>query len=168
MLTEKQLQLIKAENEFLLLQIEDLNLAIAQKEMELEELRNRANHAAELQSKLDMNLLEFEQMQRAVADRKQKASGDAIMIEELENELLDTLKLQQQYRSMADENDSLKASLMGSSEELEMASGLYKKVKDLDKELTVTKSSLEIAGIEIESLKAELKELNESLARPNP
>ena len=167
MLTEKQLQLIKAENEFLLLQIEDLNAAIAQKERELEELRSQANHAAELQSKLDMNLLEFEQMQRTVADRRQKASGDSIMIEELENELLDTLKLQQQYRSMADENDSLKASLMGSSEELEMASGLYKKVKDLDKELTATKSNLEIAGIEIESLRAELKELNAELAKQN-
>lgn len=165
MLTEKQLQLIKAENEFLLLQIEDLNAAIAQKEKELEELRKQANHAAELQSKLDINLLEFEQMQRMVADRRQKASGDAIMIEELENELLDTLKLQQQYRSMADENDSLKASLLGSSEELEMASGLYKKLKDLDKELTVTKSNLEIAGVEIESLRAELKECNTALAK---
>ncbi len=168
MLTEKQLQLIKAENVFLLLQIEDLNAAIAQKEKELEELRNQANHAAELQSKLDMNLLEFEQMQRTVADRKQKASGDSIMIEELENELLDTLKLQQQYRAMADENDSLKASLLGSSEELEMASGLYKKVKDLNKELTAAKSKLEIAGIEIESLRAELKELNTAQAKQNP
>lgn len=167
MLTEKQLQLIKAENEFLLLQIEDLNAAIAQKERELDELRKQANHAAELQSKLDINLLEFEQMQRVVADRKQKASGDAIMIEELETELLDTLKLQQQYRSMADENDRLKASLMGSSEELEMASALYKKVKDLDKELTATKSNLEIAGIEIESLRAELKECHTALAKQN-
>ena len=82
MLTEKQIQIIKSENEYLLVQIEDLNETIAQREKELESLRQTAQHAVELQSKIDINLLEFEQMQRTIGQRQQKASGDAIMIEE--------------------------------------------------------------------------------------
>lgn len=165
MLTEKQIQLIKSENEFLQVQLEDLNEAIALKEKELEELRAIANHAAELQSKLDINLLEFEQMQRVVAGKNQQTSGDAIMIEELENELVDTLKLQKQHLALAEENEMLKASIAGTDEELNMASQLYKKVKDLDKELTVTRSKLEISTMEIESLRAKIKELQLELSQ---
>lgn len=159
MLTEKQIQILKSENEYLLVQIEDLNEAIAQKELELETLRQTAKHAAELQSRIDINLLEFEQMQRTIGNRQQKASGDAIMIEELEKELLDTLKTLKQYSALADENESLKASLLGSEEELGMASGLYKKVTDLKKEITLLKSEMEIRDMEIENLREEIKEI---------
>ena len=156
MLTEKQIQIIKSENEYLLVQIEDLNETIAQREKELESLRQTAQHAVELQSKIDINLLEFEQMQRTIGQRQQKASGDAIMIEELEKELLKTL---QKYSSLADENEQLKASLQGSEEELNMASGLYKKVADLKREVTLLKSEMEIKDLEIENLREELKEI---------
>ncbi|HRD44013.1 MAG: hypothetical protein JST57_05700 [Bacteroidetes bacterium] len=159
MLTEKQIQIIKSENEYLLVQIEDLNETIAQREKELESLRQTAQHAVELQSKIDINLLEFEQMQRTIGQRQQKASGDAIMIEELEKELLDSLKTLQKYSSLADENEQLKASLQGSEEELNMASGLYKKVADLKREVTLLKSEMEIKDLEIENLREELKEM---------
>jgi cell shape-determining protein MreC len=154
MLTERQIQILKSENEYLLIQIEDLNQAIAQKEQELETLRQTAKQAAELQSRIDINLLEFEQMQRSIGQRQQKAAGDSIMIEEL-----DTMKTLQKYSSLADENESLKASLQGSEEELDMASGLYKKVTDLKKEISLLKSEIEIKGLEIENLKEDIKEL---------
>jgi DNA repair exonuclease SbcCD ATPase subunit len=159
MLTERQIQILKSENEYLLIQIEDLNQAIAQKEQELETLRQTAKQAAELQSRIDINLLEFEQMQRSIGQRQQKAAGDSIMIEELEKELLDTMKTLQKYSSLADENESLKASLQGSEEELDMASGLYKKVTDLKKEISLLKSEIEIKGLEIENLKEDIQEL---------
>ena len=159
MLTERQIQILKSENEYLLIQIEDLNQAIAQKEQELETLRQTAKQAAELQSRIDINLLEFEQMQRSIGQRQQKAAGDSIMIEELEKELLDTMRTLQKYSSLADENESLKASLQGSEEELDMASGLYKKVTDLKKEISLLKSEIEIKGLEIENLKEDIKEL---------
>ena len=72
MLTERQIQILKSENEYLLIQIEDLNQAIAQKEQELETLRQTAKQAAELQSRIDINLLEVEQMQRSIGQRQQK------------------------------------------------------------------------------------------------
>ena len=81
------------------------------------------------------------------------------MIEELEKELLDTMRTLQKYSSLADENESLKASLQGSEEELDMASGLYKKVTDLKKEISLLKSEIEIKGLEIENLKEDIKEL---------
>lgn len=57
---------------------------------------------------------------------------------------------------------------MDTNRELDEASKWYKQLKDLKMELTLTKSSLEIANMELENLKEELtetRELNEELLK---
>lgn len=76
------------------IEVEDLNMMIARRELELDQLRIRAREANAMQSKLDINLLEFEQMQLQMGKNNQRATGDSIMINELENELLEMLRVQ--------------------------------------------------------------------------
>jgi hypothetical protein len=160
MLTEKQLEQLKAENELLQLQLEEVNGIIAIREEELAILRQKMQNVTEMQSRLDMNLLEFEQMQNTIGEKQQEAAGDANRLEEMENELLGSIRMEKNYYNMLDENISLQANLKDTNSELEEAAFLYKKVRQLTTALTETKSNLEIAQIEIESLKADLIEVN--------
>jgi chromosome segregation ATPase len=166
MLTERQLQQIQAENEHLKLQLEEVNEIIAIREEELAILRQKMQKATQLQSKLDMNLLEFEQMQNTIGEKQQEVEGNSIRLEELENELFKSIKMETNYYNMLDENVSLQANLKDTNSELEEAASLYKKVRQLTKELTETKSNLEIAQMEIDGLKAELKDYKD--AYPDP
>jgi predicted RNase H-like nuclease (RuvC/YqgF family) len=72
MLTEKQIKQLKGENELLQLELEDVNQIIKQREEELEQLKNTAATARQLQSRLDMNLLEMEQMQNAIGEKQKE------------------------------------------------------------------------------------------------
>lgn len=166
MLTERQLQQIQAENEHLKLQLEEVNEIIAIREEELAILRQKMQKATQLQSKLDMNLLEFEQMQNTIGEKQQEAEGNSIRLEELEKELFKSIKMETNYYNMLDENVSLQANLKDTNSELEEAASLYKKVRQLTIELTETKSNLEIAQMEIDGLKAELKDYKD--AYPDP
>ena len=161
MLTEKQIKQLKGENELLLLQLEDVNEVIKQREKELEELRRIATKARQMQSQLDMNLLEFEQMQNNIGEKQQQAKGASVRMEELEKELYNSIKIEHRYNNMLDEHISLQANLLDTSNELEEAAGLYKKVQQLKASLTQTKSSLEMGQIEIQNLKDELAEAKE-------
>lgn len=161
MLTEKQIKQLKGENELLLLQLEDVNEVIKQREKELEELRRIATKARQMQSQLDMNLLEFEQMQNNIGEKQQQAKGASVRMEELEKELYNSIKIENRYNNMLDEHISLQANLLDTSNELEEAAGLYKKVQQLKASLTQTKSSLEMGQIEIQNLKDELAEAKE-------
>lgn len=126
MLTEKHLQQLKSENEFLQLQLEDVNVAIKQKEEELNLLRDTVGMAAELKSKLDSNLLELNQIQSDNAIRDEHGIYSEIRLEELEKELFDTLKDQQKCKDAFKENQSLQASLHDTTNELNEASSIYK------------------------------------------
>lgn len=161
MLTEKQIKQLKGENELLLLQLEDVNEVIKQREQELEELRRIANKAREMQSQLDMNLLEFEQMQNSIGEKQQQAQGASVRMEELEKELYSSIKIENRYNNMLNEHISLQANLLDTSNELEQAAALYKKVRELKSSLAQTQSSLEMGQIEIENLKDELAETKE-------
>lgn len=166
MLTERQLQQIQAENEHLKLQLEEVNEIIAIREEELAIIRQKMQKATQLQSKLDMNLLEFEQMQNTIGEKQQEVEGNSIRLEELENELFRSIKMETNYYNILDENVSLQANLKDTNSELEEAASLYKKVRQLTKELTEAKSNLEIAQMEIDGLKAELQDYKD--AYPDP
>ena len=154
MLTERQVQQINAENELLILQLEDVNEIIKHREAELDLLRETALKATQMQSRLDMNLFEFEQMQNNLGDKQQEAVGTNERLESLEKELYDSIKMERSYLNMLDEKTSLQANLLDTTSELEEAAALYKKVLELRRELTKTKSELEIAKLEVLNLTA--------------
>lgn len=158
MLTENQIKILRSENELLQIQLEDVNTMIKIREDELELLRARANEATAMQSRLDNNLNEFEQMQNNLGIWQQKNEGHSIRLEEMENELYASIKEQLHFADSLKEQGSLEANLLDTTNELQEASAVYKKMKDMKIILAATNSNLEIALLEIESLKAALKE----------
>ena len=161
MLSQKQIQQLRGENELLLLQLEDANELIKQRDQELEELRNIASNDIQLQSHLDISLLELEQMQNNMGEKQQESEGVSLRMEELEKDLYNSIKIENKYNNMLDEHISLQANLLDTNNELDQAAALYKKVQQLKASLTDTQSSLEMAQIEIQNLKEELVEIKE-------
>ena len=72
MITEEQLKKLHAENALLKNELDDVNMMISVREEELELLRQRAQEATELRSKLQGNLNAFEQMQNQMGSLQQK------------------------------------------------------------------------------------------------
>ncbi|HRD58848.1 MAG TPA: hypothetical protein PK504_12410 [Ferruginibacter sp.] len=160
MLTERQIQLLRSENEMLQLQLDDVNIMIQVREEELELLRKRAQEASELQSRVDANLIEFEQMQNHLGNCQQKNEGKDERLSEMEEELYASIKDQLKAEDKIKDFNSVQANLLDTSRELDEASAVYKKLQDTKKQLTSTKSELEIAHMEIDSLKQQLHEAN--------
>ncbi|MEP6713099.1 MAG: hypothetical protein ABJA37_11810 [Ferruginibacter sp.] len=161
MITEKQLQQLKAENELLISELEEMNELIKLKEQELEELKNNATNIKEMQSRLDMNLLQFEQMQNNIGQKQQEAEGASLRMEELEQELYNSIKIENRYNNILDEHVSLQANLLDTNNELEAAAAMYKKAQQLKTALTQTQSRLDMAEMEIKNLGEELAETKE-------
>jgi len=161
MLTENQLQLLRSENELLLIQLEDINQVIREREEELTLLRETACEARAMQSRLDMNLLEFEQMQLRIGDQQQESSGFNQRMSELEEELYASIKEQLQHADTVKDYKSVKANLQYTELELQEASGLYIKLDEWQSKYAESESNLEIARMEIANLKEELQEIKE-------
>jgi oligoendopeptidase F len=158
MLTERQIEILRSENELLQLQLDDVNMMISVREEELDLLRKRAQEAAEMQSRIDTNLLEFEQMQNSLGYAQQKNDGKNDRLAEMEEELYQSIKEQLQADDKLKDFASLQANLLDTASELEEASAVYKKMQQMKLKLAATQSELEICLIEIDSLKEELKE----------
>lgn len=168
MLTERQIEILRSENELLQIQLDDVNMMIRIREEELELLRNRANEAAAMQSQLDSNLLEFEQMQNSIGFSQQKNEGTSQRLEEMEQELYASIKDQLRSEEKVKDFESLEANLLDTTQELQEAAAAYKQLRDMKSKLAATQSDLEIANMEITSLKeelAEVKALNEMLMK---
>lgn len=159
MLTEKQIQILRSENDLLQLQLDDVNMMIQVREEELDLLRARAREAAAMQSRLDNNLNEFEQMQNSLGNVQQKNSGNELRLEEMENELYESVKEQLRYAETLKDFNSMGANLMDTNNELEEATAVYKKMAAMKVVLAEAQSNYEIAIMEITSLKEELEEV---------
>lgn len=159
MLTERQIEILRSENELLQLQLDDVNMMIKIREEELDLLRKRASEASEMQSRLDTNLLEFEQMQHSLGFSQQKNDGAAQRLEQMEEELYASIKNQLKSEERVKDFESLEANLLDTTNELQEAAAAYKQLREIKSKLAATQSDLEIANMEIASLKEELQEV---------
>ena len=100
MISEDQLYRLIAENESLQVQIKELNEILAQREEELELLKENASRAAELRSMLDVQLDELQAMQNHLGQKQQQVEGAAERELELELELTEAAKSQQMYNDL--------------------------------------------------------------------
>ena len=160
MLTERQIEILRSENELLQLQLDDVNMMISIREEELDLLRRRAAEAAEMQSRLDTNLLEFEQMQNNIGFSQQKNEGASQRLEQMEEELYASIKDQLKSHDKVKDFESLEANLLDTTQELQEAAAAYKQLREIKSKLAATQSDLEIANMEITSLRQELAEVN--------
>lgn len=168
MLTERQIEILRSENELLQLQLDDVNMMIKVREEELELLRTKAMQASEMQSRLDANLLEFEQMQNNLGFSQQKNEGASRRLEQMEEELYASIKDQLKSADKVKNFESLEANLLDTTHELQEAAAAYKQLREMKSKLAATQSDLEIANMEITSLREELQEvkaLNEMLGK---
>ena len=159
MLTERQVEILRSENELLQLQLDEVNMMISVREQELDLLRQRAAQAAEMQSRLDTNLLEFEQMQNSIGFSQQKNAGASQRLEQMEEELYSSIKDQLKSEHKVKDFESLEANLLDTTNELQEAAAAYRQLRDIKSKLAATQSDLEIAYMEITSLKEELQEV---------
>lgn len=159
MLTEKQIQALKSENDLLQIQLQDVNMIIEIREEELELLRKRAQEAAVMQSKLENNLTGFEQMQMHIGATEQISNSNAQRLEAMEEELYRSMKEQLGYMEAIKGFNSLEANLADTSMELEEATRVYKKAAQMKSSLAEAQSNLEIANLTIKNLRDELEEV---------
>ena len=100
MLSAAQLQQIIAENEHLHAQLQELNEILAIKQEEIDTIKSNTKEDAELRSMVDMQLEELHLMQNRIGKHQQKALGAEEREFELQQELTQAVKLEQQYADL--------------------------------------------------------------------
>lgn len=158
---EKQIRILLSENEFLQLQLEDLNKAVKQRDEEIHLLGDNMDSAAALQSRIDTNLAEIEQLKYNNAVTEEKAAATEMLNEALENDLLQEIRQRHKDEKLLQEMSSVKINLDVVSEELEQSANFYQRIIQLKKEVSELKSSLEIAQLENKQLAEENEELEQ-------
>ena len=155
---EKKIRMLVSENDFLLLQLEDINLALKKKDEEIDMLADDIDTAAYLRSKIEGNLLEIEQLKYDNQQTTQKSVGLQMLNEELEVDLLKQIKGRQKEQKTIKEMHSVKANLEVITEELNEAAALYKMLQSLQKKLSEATSIASLTEIENQELKNEIQE----------
>ena len=158
---EIKIRMLVSENEFLLLQLEDINLELKKKDEEIDMLADDIDTAAFLRSKIEGNLLEIEQLKYDNQQTTQKSFGLQMLNEELEEDLLKQIKGRQKEQKTIKEMHGVKANLEVITEELNEAAALYKMLQSLQKKLSEATSIASLTEIENQELKNEIKEQKE-------
>jgi DNA repair exonuclease SbcCD ATPase subunit len=158
---EKKIRVLLSENEFLQLQMEDLNSEIKKREEEIDLLGDVTESTAALRSKIDSNLIEIEQLRYNSLQVSEKSLGIEMMNEELEMSLYKEIKGRQKDQASLKELNSVKTNMEIVSDELNEAAALYKKIQSLKAELAEAKSNVSMKEIENQDLKMEIEELKE-------
>lgn len=158
MTSEEIYEQLKKEKEELQFQLQDLEYLIQIKEEELAELKNKAQTVVALQSRFDERLYEIEQMQLLIGDFQQKAMGSANRESALEEELIQSIRIEKKFYSLQEQFNSTIIALDETNAQLNEAVALYKKVTDLKAKVTELESNLEIAQLDNHFLKEELEQ----------
>lgn len=158
---EKKIRMLVSENEFLQLQLEDINNELKKKDKEIDLLAEDNETAAYLRSKIDSNLIEIEQLKYYNQEAQQKNIGLEALNEELEVDLLQQMKGRQKEQQALKEMNSVKTNMEVITEELNEAASLYKKLQTLKEKLAEANSKALLAETENEELKKEVREQRE-------
>lgn len=162
MVSQELFNQLKQENDLLHKELADLNYLIALREEEIVEIKNATKKIAALQSKLDENLYEFEQLQNEIQTHQFRADG-AIKRESLmEEELIESINMEKAYYQMQESQKSNKAALEDLNEKIKEITYLYQELNTLKSKNAALESSLEIATLENNFLKEDLLIINHS------
>ena len=156
---EDYIKNLKQENEDLQFQLKDLEYLIQIKEEELADLKKASQHVAELQSKIDQNLYQFEQMQLHISDEQHKLKGALKREASMEQELIDAISNEKSYYEIKEEFDSTKTALHDINEQMNEAATIYKQLVSLKKKVAELESNLDIVNLDNQFLKEELSQI---------
>jgi len=158
MQSEDYIKDLKKENEELQFQLKDLEYLIQLKEEELADLRRASQQVAELQSKIDQNLYQFEQMQLLISEEQKKLQGALKREASMEQELIDVIGIEKSYYEIKEKFNSTKTALHDITEQMNEAATIYQQWISLKKKVAELESNLEIVNLDNQFLKEELSE----------
>jgi chromosome segregation ATPase len=156
---EEYIKNLNQENEDLQFQLKDLEYLIQLKEEELADLKKASQHLAELQSKIDQNLYQFEQMQLHISDEQHKLMGALKREASMEQELIDAIEIEKSYYEIKEEFDSTKTALHDINEQMNEAASIYQQLVTFKKKVAELESNLEIVNLDNQFLKEELSQI---------
>lgn len=157
MLSKDDMQQLKAENELLQLQLQDITEMINIREEELEILRKKASFTVMLQSTLDGNLDQIEQMQNNLGEQQRKVAGAARREVAMENEIIQSLEMEKEFYNIKDKYSSARAAINDLDNEIAESSSMYRQLAASISRVAELESSLEITLLENERLKQKLE-----------
>jgi hypothetical protein len=155
MLSEDIIQQLKIDNALLHVQLNDLTELIQIREEELEILRIKAAQVAALQSNLDENIYQLEQMQLFLGDQERGVAGANRREQSMETEMLESLQMEKDYYTLSDKLKSTRAALDDISEQFAEASTLFREVATLKSTIAELESKLEIESLDNQFLREE-------------
>jgi len=162
MLSEDEIQQLKSENELLQLQLQDITEMINIREEELDILRKKSAYTVMLQSTLDGNLEEINQMQHFIGEQQRKVAGAAKREVAMENEIIQSLEMEKELYTIRDKYQSAKAAIDDLDNELAETSSMYRQLAASNSRVAELESSLEIALMENVRLKEKLEQLTKA------
>ena len=135
MQNEDFIQELKNENEELQYQLKDLEYLIQLKEEELDDFKKASQQVSSLQSKIDQNLYQFEQMQLFINEEQQKLQGALKREASIEQELIDGIATEKSYYEIKEEFNSTKAALQDINEQMNEAATIYQQLVLMKKKM---------------------------------
>jgi hypothetical protein len=141
------------------LQLQDLEYMIQLREEELMEMKASVIKLAELQSKIDNQLIAFEHLQNIIGDHQQKEIGFLKREASMEDEMLQSIEGESAFYQLQKKLESNEIEINKQMRELKEAVELYHEISDLQKKNTELESALEMANLDNQFLKEELEEL---------
>ena len=159
MLSEEQIRKLKSENEFLQIQLQDINEMIAIREEELDILRRKAQEAVETGSKLEGAYEELSYMQNVIGKHQQKAEGAERREASMEDEIIESIRMEKEYYEIKKQFTSTNAALSDLNTQLHDAVTIYKQLADANRRIAELESKLDINEEEKDLLNYELAKL---------
>ena len=156
MLSGEHVKQLVQENEYLQAQLEDINMVLAEREEELQLLKQNAAEATELRSRLDLQLEELHSMQNHLGKKEQQAEGAEEREFELQQELTAAAKLQQQYNELVTHYTYIQTQLIDLLLRVEELNGRNLELQNIANKLGEVESQLANTVIERDELKQQL------------
>lgn len=156
MLSEEHIQQLIRENEYLQVQLEEVNEVLAGREAELEDLKRNAAEATELRSRLDARLDELHSMQNQIGEKEQQAYGAEEREIQLQNELTEAMRVQHQYDELVGHYTYIQAQLADVQARLEELTERNRELQKIAGQIGELESRLANSVMEKEALLKQL------------
>ena len=159
MLSKDDIQQLKSENELLQIQLQDITEIINIREEELDILRKKAAYTVLLQSTLDGNLEQINQMQSRIGEEQGRLAGYFKRETAMEEEIIQQIGMEKEFYNIRDKYESSKAAIKDLDNELAETASMYRQLATYVTRVAELESSLEIALMENKNLKEKLEKL---------
>ena len=165
MLSAEHVQQLISENEYLQVQLEEVNRILAEREAELEDLKQNEAEATELRSRLDTRLDELHSMQNQIGEKEQQAYGAEEREIQLQNELTDAMRVQHQYTELVGHYTYIQAQLADLQARMEELTERNRELQKIASQIGDIESRLANSVMEKEAL---MKQLGQYQNHPQP